>query len=39
VVVAALHALAADGAVPVKVVAEAIERYDIDPDKPDPVLA
>jgi pyruvate dehydrogenase E1 component len=38
VVLAALHALAADGAVPSKVVAEAIERYDIDPDKPDPVL-
>jgi pyruvate dehydrogenase E1 component len=39
VVLAALHGLAADGAVPAKVVAEAIERYDIDPDKPDPVLA
>jgi pyruvate dehydrogenase E1 component len=38
VALAALHALAADGAVPAKVVAEAIERYDIDPDKPDPVL-
>jgi pyruvate dehydrogenase E1 component len=38
VVLAALHALAADGAVPAKVAAEAIERYDIDPDKPDPVL-
>jgi pyruvate dehydrogenase E1 component len=38
VVLAALHGLAADGAVPSKVVAEAIERYDIDPDKPDPVL-
>ncbi len=38
VVLAALHALAADGTVPAKVVAEAIERYDIDPDKPDPVL-
>jgi pyruvate dehydrogenase E1 component len=39
VTVAALHALAADGAVPAKAVAEAIERYDIDPDRPDPVLA
>ena len=39
VVLAALHALAADGTVPVKVAAEAIERYRIDPDKPDPVLA
>ena len=39
VVLAALHGLAADGAVPAKVAAEAIERYDIDPDKPDPVLA
>jgi len=38
VAVAALSALAADGAVPAKVVAEAIDRYDIDPDKPDPVL-
>ena len=38
VALAALHALAADGAVPAKVVAEAIERYGIDPDKPDPVL-
>jgi pyruvate dehydrogenase E1 component len=38
VTLAALNALAADGAVPAKVVAEAIERYDIDPDKPDPVL-
>ncbi|MGH9008385.1 MAG: pyruvate dehydrogenase (acetyl-transferring), homodimeric type [Acidimicrobiia bacterium] len=38
VALAALNALAAEGAVPAKVVAEAIERYDIDPDKPDPVL-
>jgi pyruvate dehydrogenase E1 component len=38
VALAALNALAADGAVPAKVVAEAIDRYDIDPDKPDPVL-
>jgi pyruvate dehydrogenase E1 component len=39
VALAALHALAADGAVPAKVAAEAIERYEIDPDKLDPVLA
>jgi pyruvate dehydrogenase E1 component len=39
VTLAALNALAADGTVPAKMVAEAIERYDIDPDKPDPVLA
>jgi pyruvate dehydrogenase E1 component len=39
VTVAALHALAADGAVPAKVVAGAIERYDIDPDRPDPARA
>jgi len=38
VTLAALNVLAADGAVPAKVVAEAIERYGIDPDKPDPVL-
>jgi len=38
VTLAALNALAADGALPAKVVAEAIERYGIDPDKPDPVL-
>ena len=38
VTLAALNALAADGAVPGKVVAEAIERYGIDPDKPNPVL-
>jgi pyruvate dehydrogenase E1 component len=39
VTLAALNALAADGAVPNKLAAEAIERYDIDPDKPDPALA
>jgi pyruvate dehydrogenase E1 component len=38
VALAALSALAADGAVPAKVAAEAMERYGIDPDKPDPVL-
>jgi pyruvate dehydrogenase E1 component len=38
VALAALGALAADGAVPAKVAAEALERYGIDPDKPDPVL-
>jgi pyruvate dehydrogenase E1 component len=37
VAVAALSALAADGAVPAKRVAKAIERYGIDPGKPDPV--
>jgi len=36
VVVAALKALADEGAVPVKSVSEAIERYGIDPDKPEP---
>jgi pyruvate dehydrogenase E1 component len=39
VTLAALNALAADGAVPAKSVAEAIDRYDIDPDRPDPALA
>jgi pyruvate dehydrogenase E1 component len=39
VTLAALNALAADGTVPTKMVAEAIERYDIDPDKPDPASA
>jgi pyruvate dehydrogenase E1 component len=38
VALAALSVLAADGAVPAKAAAEAIERYGIDPDKPDPVL-
>jgi pyruvate dehydrogenase E1 component len=39
VVVAALSALAADGAVPARTVTEAIARYEIDPDKLDPVRA
>jgi pyruvate dehydrogenase E1 component len=39
VTVAALRALAAEGAVPVSVVADAIARYGIDPDKPDPARA
>ena len=37
VAVAALHTLAQDGAVPASTVAEAIAKYGIDPDKPDPV--
>jgi pyruvate dehydrogenase E1 component len=37
VAVAALHALAADDAVPAATVAEAIARYGIEPDKPNPV--
>ena len=37
VAVAALHSLAQDGAVATSVVADAIRRYGIDPDKPDPV--
>jgi pyruvate dehydrogenase E1 component len=37
ITLAALGALAADGDVPAKVAAEAIERYGIDPDKPSPV--
>jgi pyruvate dehydrogenase E1 component len=39
VVVAALRALADEGAVPMKAVADAIERYGIDPDKPNPMSA
>ena len=39
VVVAALAALAADGAVPASAVTDAIARYDIDPDKLDPARA
>jgi pyruvate dehydrogenase E1 component len=39
VVVATLSALAADGAVPVSTVTDAIARYDIDPDKLDPARA
>jgi pyruvate dehydrogenase E1 component len=34
---AALHALAQDGLVPKERVAEAITKYDIDPDKPNPM--
>jgi pyruvate dehydrogenase E1 component len=37
VAIAALEALAADGRVPVATVTEAIRRYGIDPDKPNPV--
>jgi len=36
VAVAALKALADEGKVPAKTVAEAIKKYDIDPDKPEP---
>jgi pyruvate dehydrogenase E1 component len=36
VAVAALTALAEDGAVPPTTVADAIQRYGIDPDKPNP---
>jgi pyruvate dehydrogenase E1 component len=39
VAVAALAALAADGSVPANAVADAIARYDIDPDKIDPARA
>jgi len=39
VVVATLSALAAEGAVPASAVAEAITRYDIDPDRLDPARA
>jgi pyruvate dehydrogenase E1 component len=39
VAVAALSALAAEGAVPASAVSDAIARYDIDPDKLDPVRA
>jgi pyruvate dehydrogenase E1 component len=37
VAIAALEALAADGRVPLGAVTEAIRRYGIDPDKPNPV--
>ena len=37
VAVAALKALADEGAIPAKTVAEAIKKYDIDPEKPNPV--
>ncbi len=39
VTVAALSALAHDGTVPAATVAEAISKYGIDPDKPEPALA
>ena len=39
VAVAALAALAADGAIPASTVTDAIARYDIDPDKLDPARA
>ncbi len=39
VVIAALRALADDGAIPAKRVADAIKKYKIDPDKPNPVTA
>ena len=37
IVITALNALAEDGALDRKTVAEAIEKYGIDPDRPDPV--
>ena len=37
IVVAALKALADDGAIDQKMVAAAINKYGIDPDRPDPV--
>jgi pyruvate dehydrogenase E1 component len=37
ITVTALKALADTGVVPTATVVEAIEKYDIDPDKPDPV--
>ena len=37
--VAALTELAADGAVPASTAAEAITKYDLNPDKPDPARA
>ena len=37
IVVTALKALADDGVLDQKTVAKAIEKYGIDPDKPDPV--
>ena len=39
VVLAALTALAEDGVIPITKAAEAIQRYGIDPEKVDPVLA
>jgi pyruvate dehydrogenase E1 component len=37
VTVAALKALADEGSIPAATVTEAIKKYGIDPDKPDPV--
>ncbi|HTA37958.1 MAG TPA: hypothetical protein VK760_02720, partial [Candidatus Acidoferrales bacterium] len=37
VVLAALKALAEEGAVPAKSVAQAIKKYGIDPEKPNPI--
>lgn len=37
IVVAALHALAKDGSVPATKVTEALKKYNIDPNKPNPV--
>jgi pyruvate dehydrogenase E1 component len=37
VVIAALKALAEEGTVPAKIVAQAIEKYGIDPEKPNPI--
>jgi pyruvate dehydrogenase E1 component len=39
VAVAALHSLAQEGAVPASKVADAIKKYGIDPEKPDPSLS
>jgi pyruvate dehydrogenase E1 component len=37
--VAALHSLAQEGALPASTVADAIGKYGLDPDKPDPTRA
>jgi pyruvate dehydrogenase E1 component len=37
VVIAALYALAKDGEIPMKEVTAAMKKYDIDPNKPNPV--
>ncbi|MFQ6021905.1 MAG: pyruvate dehydrogenase (acetyl-transferring), homodimeric type [Acidiferrobacterales bacterium] len=39
ITVAALKALADDGAIPMSKVSEAIKKYEIDPDKPNPLTA
>ncbi len=39
IVVAALQALAADGDLPREAVTQALDKYGMDPDKPDPVLS